>query len=298
MINKLIFEKISEESPIAGVGTAGNIWMVLNALLNINENEKLFVDMETNKTINNEDEKLFDTYNAWEYYFEQIDINQRKSNKLDFYNLKRMLHYDKRYTNDDKVCARLRKLFWNNFKFKKNLKEEIDSFYYDNIKSKNTLGVQIRLTDMAHGHNVKKLEHYIIRIKQILAKNKEIKQVFLATDDQEVINVLSRELKVPIIYLEDIYRATKNKPDLLPYDRCECDRPLHKYNLGREVIIDIFLLSKCNQILKADISCVSHLAVFFSDRLEETHFLENKFHFIFNRFKAKIKYLITKLNKG
>ena len=39
---------------VAGVGTAGNIWIVLNALLNINIKDKIYVDMTVEKTINTE----------------------------------------------------------------------------------------------------------------------------------------------------------------------------------------------------------------------------------------------------
>ena len=43
---KLEFVKIGEDFKFAGVGFAGNIFITLNALLHIPDNEKLFVDME------------------------------------------------------------------------------------------------------------------------------------------------------------------------------------------------------------------------------------------------------------
>ncbi len=71
----LTFEKISDEHLVAGVGTSGNIWIVLGALLNIDYENKytFFVDMEKNITINSENELINGTSNPWEYYFKQTE---------------------------------------------------------------------------------------------------------------------------------------------------------------------------------------------------------------------------------
>ena len=52
----LTFEKIDKDNLFAGVGTAGNIWIVLNAIYNQRYQSKfrLFIDMEKNKTSNSE----------------------------------------------------------------------------------------------------------------------------------------------------------------------------------------------------------------------------------------------------
>ena len=56
---KMNFIKIEEASAIAGVGTAGNIWIILNALLNINDGDKIYIDMSKEKTINREGLKAY-----------------------------------------------------------------------------------------------------------------------------------------------------------------------------------------------------------------------------------------------
>jgi len=290
-IFKLDFIKIEEDNLVAGVGTAGNIWIVLNALLNIDAKDQIYVDMTVDNTINTEVSEVNSSLNPWEYYFKQID---RPANyiTIDSVNLPAKIDYSSRYKHSDKICSDLRKSFFNHFKLRENIQDEINDFYNKNIKGIRTLGIQVRLTDMAYSHNVKKLENYILRTKQILADNKDIKQVFLATDDKQVIDIIISELNIPVIYLEGIYRATKEKPDLLPYDRYEYTRPLHRYNLGREVILDIFLLSKCSHLLKADVSCVSHLAVFFSETIEKTHFLESTATILRKKITNKIRNFI------
>lgn len=299
MIHKLIFQKISQENPIAGVGTAGNIWIVANALLNIKEKDSLYIDMETNKTINNEKEKIFNTYNAWEYYFDQANVeNNVNINSLDFYTLKPFIHYNRYYTHDSKIFNEIKKRFFNNFKLKDYLKKEIEEFYQENLSGKITLGVQIRLTDMTSNHNVKKFHSYIDRIKKILIQNSDINQVFLATDDETIIQEFQTKISVPVVYLKDIYRATKEKLDLNPYDRCDYIRENHLFLLGKEVILDIFLLSKCDYILKSEISAVSQLSCLFSENIKKTFFMKSKFindlKFTFLVFKSKLKSLISK----
>ena len=280
----LTFEKIEKTNLIAGVGTAGNIWIVLNALYSQNNHldSRLFVDMEKNKTINSESYKIFETMNSWEYYFEQIDRPILNFIQLDSVKIDSVLHYEKRYTHSSRVSLKLKKLFWDNFSLRPEIKFEIDDFLKENFQNKITLGAQIRLTDMTNtaNHNVKKFEDYVIKIKSILSKNPKIQQVFLATDDETVIEKLRESIDIPLISQKNIYRATNHKKDLNPYDRYEYSRPDHRYLLGKEVIIDIFLLSNCDYILKADVSCVSQLAVFFSQKIKKTFFVRSNYELL------------------
>ena len=76
---KLTFIKISPEHKFAGVGFAGNIFIILNALTYLTENDTLFVDMETNECVCKENLfDLFKTNNCWEYYFTQNKIEDNE----------------------------------------------------------------------------------------------------------------------------------------------------------------------------------------------------------------------------
>jgi len=275
----LTFEKIDKDNLIAGVGTAGNIWIVLNALYNQNDlsDYRLFVDMEKNKTINSESEIICDTMNSWEYYFTQNDRPISNFIELDSVNIPSKIKYEKRYTHNDQISLRLNELFWSHFTLRPKISKEVNDFLEKKFQNKITLGSQIRLTDMTNtpNHNVKKFDDYVIKIKSILLKNPEIQQVFLATDDETIIEKLKQTINVPVIYQENIYRATKDKEDLDPYDRYNHSRSHHRYLLGKEVIIDVLLLANCDYILKADVSCVSQLAVFFSKKIKKTFFMRN-----------------------
>jgi hypothetical protein len=162
----------------------------------------------------------------------------------------------------------LKEKFYNSFKLKTYLKELLDDYYEKNIKNKVTLGVQVRLTDMKHYHNVSPVEAYIEKINQILIEHPEIEQIFLATDDSLAIKKIQDSIKIPIIYYEDMFRANEQNPHLHPYDRFMDARENHKYKLGVECIQEIFTLAKCDYLLKADVSSVSIIASILSENIK------------------------------
>ena len=139
------------------------------------------------------------------------------------------------------------------------------------MNGKITLGVQVRLTDMKHYHNVSPVSNYINKINQILIERPEIEQIFLATDDSEVIDILKENIKLPIIYYKDMFRADASNPHLHPYDRFKADRELHRYKLGIECIQEIFTLSKCDYLLKADVSSVSIIASILAENIKQVY---------------------------
>ncbi len=289
--HKITFTKITEENMVAGVGTAGNILIVLNTLINIDKGDSLFVDMETNKTINTEKEPIMGSMNAWEYYFDQTINGKTIDNNFDSSSVPIKLAYEKPYKPYFKECVRLRDSFWQNFQIKQYLKEEIETFCDTYLKGKQTLGVQIRLTDMSSNHNVKKFNDYVTKVNEIIKKRPGIEQVFLATDDEKIIAEFTSSISRPAIYLKDIYRATEDKPDVNPYDRCEYIRPDHLFLLGKEVILDVFILSKCQIILKADVSSVSQVATILSSDIEETFFMQSNIELLKTKLK---KYILVR----
>lgn len=269
---KLEFVKITPNHNFAGVGFAGNIFIILNALTYLSANDSLFVDMETNECACTEKEKLFNTNNCWEYYFDQISIETDESfgyfNSLLAANIK---YDDKNFFLNPSNFIELKEKFFKSFQLKSNIAEEINNFYNTKIKNKCTLGVQIRLTDMKHYHGVAGTELYIQKINKILKENSEIQQIFLATDDLRAVDELKNNIKIPILFYENMYRATDEKPHLHPYDRFTDLRVNHRYLLGVECLKEIFTLSKCDYMLKADVSSISIIASILSENLKKVY---------------------------
>ena len=270
---KLKFIKISPKHEFAGVGFAGNIFITLNALTHTTINDKMYVDMETNECVCTENDfNTFNTKNCWEYYFDQIEKNTL-SDMVEFdslisaninYEDRDMFMYPENFID-------LKNKFYNSFKLKPYLSNLIDDYYLKNIKDKITLGVQVRLTDMKHYHNVSPLESYIRKIKDVLSYHPEIEQIFLATDDGKIINRLISEINIPIIFYKDMFRADENNLHLHPYDRFISERKNHKYTLGVECIHEILTLSKCDYSLKADVSSISRIASILSENIKKVY---------------------------
>lgn len=270
---KLEFIKISDQHEFAGVGFAGNIFITLNALTHTSINDKLIVDMETQECVCTEqNSNLHGTKNCWEYYFEQEKINEGD----EIVKMDSLISANINYENRDVFMypenfLELKAKFFNSFKLKQYIVDLLDEYYNENIKNKITLGVQIRLTDMKHYHNVSPVNDYLIKINDILKDNPSIEQIFLATDDGDVIDILRANIKVPIICYENMFRADANNPHLHPYDRFKAERLEHRYKLGIECIQEIFTLSKCDYLLKADISSVSIIASILSENIKKVY---------------------------
>ena len=269
----LQFVKISDQHQIAGVGFGGNMGTVLNTLVPLTEEDRLFVDMGGfNCVCSEEDIEYFGTNNCWEYYFEQTTISKDEASiKYTSLEPNNLPYEDRNYYLDTEKFKPLKDKFYLNFKLKENVKKMIDTFYIDNLKDKITLGVQIRLTDMLHYHNVAKLSEYINKINEILKNQKDIEQIFLATDDETIIDILKTEIKIPIIYYEGMYRANSVDRHTEPYDRLFSNRKHHRYLLGLECIQEILTLAKCDYLLKADISAISIVAIILNENIKKIY---------------------------
>jgi hypothetical protein len=268
---KLEFVKISPDHLFAGVGFGGNIFIVLSALTNISDDDTLVVDMETNPCVCSQPDLIdFNTKNCWEYYFDQDNILSgeyfEKMNSL----VLGSIRYNSEFLYPENYVD-LKNKFFKSFKFKPYVQELIENFYVKNILNKTTLGVQIRLTDMIQYHGVHGLESYIERINEILLNHEEIEQIFVSTDDLEVISILEKRIPKKIIYHQDMFRADKNNPHINPYDRYNSQRQYHKYKLALEGILEIFTLTKCDYMLKADVSALSMVATILSENIKKIY---------------------------
>jgi hypothetical protein len=267
----LKFVKQTKDQKFAGVGFAGNIFIILNSLMYITENDELHVDMETNECCcSDETQTLFNTKNCWEFYFNQT-TKDSISSEIDSLLRPRIYYNNSGFFMHPEKFIELKNKFWKNFELKEGIKNEIESFHENNILGKKTLGVQVRLTDMKHYHNVSPIEKYIDKINEILSSNPEIEQIFLSTDDSEVIDYLENKINKKIIYYKNMFRATKDDPHLHPYDRFNSKRPVHKYLLGVECCQEIFTLAKCDYMLKADVSSISIVAIILSQNIKKVY---------------------------
>lgn len=271
----LQFIKISPNHQIAGVGFAGNIFIVLNSLTNLSLDDELYVDMETHECITTQkDIMLHDTLNSWEYYFNQTEKSNSDTINIDSLGSGKLIYNNRHDFLETSKFNDLKNLFFKNFKIKNYISDSIEEFHRNFLQDKVTLGVQIRLTDMMNYHNVSSTEKYIKKIESILEEAPEINQIFISTDDWEVIELVEKHIsRVKIIYHKNMFRADKLNKHLEPYDRLNGERELHRYKLGIECMEEIFTLTKCDYLLQADISSISIVSTILSENIKKVYVL-------------------------
>ena len=128
-----------------GAGMFSNFIYVLNHVNIAKKNNFIpIVDMENFTTIYNERQKINNTYNAWEYYFEKLN----KYNLSEVYKSQNVIITENLFHDSltHNICNQnLRKLGTKNLKVKKNILNQANNFYKKNLCDK-TLAVHYRGT--------------------------------------------------------------------------------------------------------------------------------------------------------
>ena len=204
------------------------------------------IDLEIYKSIYNESRKIFNSYNAWDYYFNKIN----KHNIKDVYfNRKYQLSSDYNiYTKNNKFSKNLKKVFNEKIRLKKQIKKEI--FFYKKkfklFKRNKVLGIHFRGTDMkiAPNHPMPPTKKQILEKINYCKKKFNFKKIFLVTEDIDNYLFLKNKYEDKIITIDN-FRSNKSKIFNLKI------RKFHKYKMGKEALINGYLLSYCNTIISS-----------------------------------------------
>lgn len=238
-----------------GAGMFSNINYVLNHVKYANKKKLIpVIDMENFTTIYNEKLKIFKTFNAWEYYFNQIsNINLKEIYKRrDFIfskneNIKNFVNR----LDTDKIIIKL----FRNLKVKKYILREVKLFYKKKFKNeKNILGVHLRSTSYKKAKNHAFPPSPKIMCKEIdrLLKTNDYKKIFFVTEDENYAKYLKKRYPYNSFFYNS-FRSNKNEAfKIYP-------RKFHRFKLGKEIIIETLLLSHCKGILST-ISNISSAA--------------------------------------
>lgn len=218
-------------------------------------------------TLYSEKEKILGTENAFEYYFEQNVVENRKWHDFHYNVLLsqiRDLGSEERmfsdtgwsYYTNTRYIARMADMYKNYIR----LNDRTDKYIYTRIarllKNKKTLGVHIRGTDFNkqfNNHPVPvTVKEYVNLINQVYKKY-GYKQVFIATDDERCLQQIRKELKVPIVYYKNTKRSSTNRSVAFSSG----ERKYDKYHMGLEVLTDAYTLAECDGF----IGCLSQVDI-------------------------------------
>ena len=224
-----------------GAGLFSNVSFVLNHL-SICKIYKFIpiVDMENFPTIYNERKKIDNTFNAWLYYFKPLnnynldEVYKSKNVIFSENNFQKKMIYD--MTNNQI------KKFFNKIKINKQFIIKSNSLY-SNFFNKNdkVLGLHFRGSTykVARGHAFPPTISLMIKNIDYLIKKYKYNKIFLVTEEMKYLDVLKRKYTNNCLYLNNYRMNQIDSFKIYP-------RNNHRYKLGKEILLDTLMLSKCD----------------------------------------------------
>ena len=230
-----------------GGGMFSNINYILHHLYICDKLECTpIIDFKNFPTKYNEPNIINKSYNMWDYYFEPINdyklddiyqskfviISSNKTNKI------------KEFDSFQNLSQKHHNLFLKYFKVNKDIMNEIETFKNKNFINKKVLGVHFRGTDM----KIQERHPFPPTIQQMVGLiDAEIKKnnydvIYLVTEDSKYYEKLSKKYKERLCSYNS-YRT--NKFDVFDNQK----RQNHRFNIGKENLIDMYLLSETNGIV-------------------------------------------------
>ena len=257
--NKIFY--VINRSP--GGGMFSNLNFVIHHLLIANKFKFIpVIDMQNFITFYNEKKKINNSFNSWDYYFEKINnyklevIYQSKNVIFTTKNTNNNLFFDgyNKLTSQHKIIVK------RYIKFNKQLIKESNNFIKENFARQKILGVHFRGTDQKTQERhpfpatIKQIENNILA----LFKEKKFDKFFLVTEEKKYLKYFKKNMKDKILYFDSFVSNQTNIFD-------DNNRALHRYNIGKENIINMMCLSKTDHILGVS-SNLADASIFFSNK--------------------------------
>jgi hypothetical protein len=286
-----------------GSGFFSNLNYVLNHL-KIAESLRVIpiVDMENFPTLYNE--KYADLLppnirgitNSWEYYFKQVSPYTLD----EVYESKFCIITDGIWPNNMTMSASsdpdLLRIYNKYIKLESQIDSYISKFYKEKFKDNKVLGIHFRGQEMktAGSHPLPPTPEQIIGRAHKLIRDHQFNVIFVATEEQAYLDMLKSEFSDMICHT-DYYRTyDRNAYAMYP-------RENHRYLLGKEVLQDMILLSRCDHMLCGG-SNVSDLASLVGNirdsRLSRIQNKSNSSNPIISRYLWNIKRYLPEMLGG
>lgn len=239
-----------------GSGFFSNFSSVLCHLKIAKENSLIpVIDFQNFPTLYNEKSKINQTANSWEYYFTPVS----QSTLQEVYQSKHVFFSSGLYPRGMSYSITenpgLYQIFQKNISLQPDVKAKIASFT-GKINFNQALGIHFRGQEQkyATGHSFPPTEAQMFRYTDAIMAKYHLNKIFLVTEDSEYLKIFIRRYGDQVIYSDMFRTHGVNAYKLRP-------RPNHMYLLGREVLVDAYLLARCRGLLCGD-SNVSEIARF------------------------------------
>lgn len=205
-----------------------------------------------------EEEKVNNTDNGFEYFFENVSDIEYEDSSLVVYSKKYDVYpfiSNVRYSVSNEEISYLSNMISTYLRFNDYGYNEIEKKLSPLFDSKKVLGVHVRGTDYNNNYDGHPkgiaLAEYIECVKEVFVKNK-FDFIFVASDEDLTIKKFKKQFG-DLLIVNDVYRSKDGSP--VHYGNCD----VSKYKLGRDILIDVWSLSKCTGLI-AGMSNVSIIA--------------------------------------
>lgn len=195
------------------------------------------------------------TQNVFEYYYEPISLHYNevlgkhqyvRMRDADNLRIPDQMIKEQTYVVDDHELEKLAEIYGRYFHLNKKTQSYIDSGIQSIMQEGDKIiGVHVRGTDFKNQFN----NHpefcgfipFVDAAKQMM-KEGDYNKIFLATEDNEVIDLFNEEFDDKVIYYQDCIRGRGKTSVVL-------DKRGYGYGMGLEVLRDVYTLAQCDSFL-------------------------------------------------
>lgn len=246
----------------------------------VSNHMEYFVDLSESDSLYTDVENKNGDKNIWNYYFVQPQNANTAANTI--------YSAGKYEGNTDRIWLRSHfERVYNNAIKNLRFTAEVENAFSDINKKfiANTLGVHIRRTDHHLEVPPVSLETYISEMNKKLAQ-KKFQNIFLATDDEGVLEVITKQFSNYNIIYNNVTRSATGAPVH------KSGKPSDGFRLGLEALEDVYSLSLCSDVILTN-SNFSYCVLYFNPSLQYTlldGFNAKTFSFWYKNFSLNRRY--------
>lgn len=241
------------------------------------------------------------TDNPFEYYFLQPCVSEQEVLQYHYYVKSRLI--DSEFANrlkplngydvSEEYIVAMAKISDKYIKFNPSTKQYLLQAE-EIISGKKILGVHVRLTDFKQnfwGHPVCATADYHLEYAKKALAELGFEGIFLATDDEETVDLFKNEFGDSLLYYQDVVRSSGR----ISVAFSPNTRENHHYTLGLEVIRDMYTLSLCQGLVagKSQVSICAMIENQNKEPYEYVHIIDRG-----NNNDPSRKYSNIKIKKG
>lgn len=200
--------------------------------------------------------------NVWEYYFEQPcgytlkDIETSKNIIIG----NGLINGDISYPSDniaydDEELAKWKQVADRYLKIKPEIMNEAKKLSIEILGKNEVLGVLLRGTDYVNlrpkNHPVQPTLQEAIEKIDLILREKGYQKIYIATEDKEIFQKMSEKYGSKLVFMDVERYITINKENI---NDISIKKSADKYKIGKDYLINIILLSRCDYIIAGNTS--------------------------------------------